>query len=192
MKKIQLALVDMDNTLVNMVGTWIEKYNQRSGENVSLDDITDYDVTKFVKQPDILYELLEEPGFFYDLEPMPEAVEYFNRLVESGLDIVIVTQPPGNCDYAIRDKRDWMREHFPTFRLSDMIFCHRKNLIHGDILFDDKMAHLSEWRHKNPKGIAASLKWKYNKNNFVSHVDFEPETAWRDFYTYIIKNNLKK
>lgn len=189
MKKIQLVLVDLDNTLVNMVEVWLEKYNLRSGESVSMDDITDYDVTKFVKQPELLNNLLEESDFFYDLEPMPGAVEYFNKLIESGLDIVIVTQPPRKCDYAIRDKKRWMEKYFPDFNLANMIFCHRKNLIHGDILFDDKMAHLSEWYKRNPTGITASLKWRYNKYSSVSHMDFDPDTAWREFYTYIMNYN---
>jgi len=189
MKKINTILVDMDCILVNMLLAWLKRYNELSGEHISVKDIVRYEVRNFIKKPNLLEVALHEKGFFLDLPPMPGAVKYFQKLLDDGYDVVIVTQPPRKADYAIAEKRQWIQQRFPNYDLSNMVFCHRKNLIRGDLLIDDRPSHLLEWNAVNPKGIIATIEHPYNKEVKVDVRFQDRHTAWKEFYQYVKKNS---
>jgi len=183
------CLVDMDNIMVDMVKTWLLRYNEIKGTNCILDDIKDYDVGKLCTDTETLYAILDEEGFFYNLDPIPGAVEYFQKLVDEGYDMVVVTQPPRprRADRAIYDKRRWMKKYFPNFDSSNVVYCHRKDIIRGDILFDDRPSHLADWKNMNPSGITATLLYRYNRDCLCDW-KFPLKTGWKEFYDAITKN----
>jgi 5'-nucleotidase len=184
--KRKTCLVDLDCTLVDMLPSWLRRYNEITEEKVQVSDVKDYDVGLVCTNQKVLYDILDEPGFFFNMKPMPGAVKYFQKLLDEGFDLVVVTQPPRRVDLAVRDKRRWMKKHFPNFELMNMIFCHRKSLIRGDLLFDDKPSHLLEWKAENPKGLLATLDWQFNKVK----VDFRGslDNGWEEFYHFVKKN----
>lgn len=177
-------LIDQDCTLVDMLPPWLRRYNEIKGTNVQVSDIKDYDVGLVCADQKVLYDILDEPGFFYNMDPMPGAQIYFQKLLDEGYDLVVVTQPPRKVDLAIRDKRRWMKKYF-DFPLENMIFCHRKNLIDGALLFDDKPSHLVEWKKFHPNGLLATLDWQFNKVD----VDFRGslKNGWSEFYDFVKK-----
>lgn len=180
-------LIDLDCTLVDMLPKWLERYNEVTGARVQVEDIKEYDVGLVCTNQKVLYDILDEPGFFYNMKPMPGAVTYFQKLLDEDYDLVIVTQPPRRVDLAMRDKRKWMAKYFPSFELSNMVFCHRKNLVDGALLFDDKPAHLLDWKAAHPDGKLATLDWQFNRE---VKVDFRGslEDGWRQFYEFCKKN----
>jgi 5'-nucleotidase len=187
---IKTILVDMDCILVDMLPPWIRRYNEVVGTNHTVGEVKNYDVGKVCQNQEVLYEILDEDQFFYNMEPMPGAVEYFQKLMDEGFDMVVVTQPPRRADLAIRDKRRWMKKYFPNFELANMIFCHRKDMIRGDVLFDDKPAHLVDWKHRNYDNLTATLDWEYNKDVLV---DFRGslKDGWKQFYEFVKEHNSK-
>lgn len=178
-------LIDMDCTLVNMLPPWLKRYNEETGSKVKLSDIKEYDVGLVCTNQKVLYDLLDEPGFFFNMDPMPGAQKYFQKLIDDGYDLVVVTQPPRRVDLAVRDKRRWMKKYFPNFELMNMIFCHRKNLIDGALLFDDKPSHLVEWKKSHPDGLTATLDWQFNRVPVDCRVSLE--NGWEEFYEYVKK-----
>jgi 5'(3')-deoxyribonucleotidase len=182
MKKPTL-LIDLDCTLVDMLPAWLKRYNVIKGTNVQVSDIKEYDVGLVCTDQKVLYDILDEPGFFFHMSPMPDAVKYFQKLLDDGYDLVVVTQPPRRADLAIHDKRSWMKTYFPSYDLSNMIFCHRKSLIAGDVLFDDKPSHLVEWKESHPNGLTATIDWPFNRVK----ADFRGslENGWQEFYSWI-------
>ena len=187
-KKSPTILVDMDCILVSMLPTWIDAYNAGTGENVRVDDIEDYNLAMYCKNEKLLYEILTMPGFFDSMNPMPHAVMSLQTLMTEGYDVVIVTQPPRASDFAVGDKKAWIRRYFPSFDLTSMIFCHRKDMIMGDLLFDDRPSHLIDWKKTNPNGLAATLDWKYNRVPELDYVvDFRGslEDGWLGFVDFV-------
>lgn len=184
--KIPTLLVDLDCTLVDMLPPWIHRYNEIKGTEIALSDIKDYDVGLVCTDQKTLYGILDEPGFFFNMEPMPGAVKYFQKLVDDGYRVLIVTQPPRRAEMAVRDKRRWVSKYFKNYDLMNMFFCHHKEQIRGDVLFDDKPAHLEKWKQVNPDGLTATLDWKYNTK---SKVDFRGDlvAGWEQFYDWVHK-----
>ena len=182
-------LIDMDCILVNMLPPWLNRYNsilRARGQvsNVSVADLESYNVGLVCKDTEVLYDILDERSFFFNMEPMPGAVEYFQKLLDDDrYDVVVVTQPPRCAEFAVRDKRRWILKHFPNFDLKNMVFCHRKTLVKGDLIFDDKPEHLSGWKIANPKGVLATLDWKFTD----VPTDFRGslENGWEEFYNFV-------
>lgn len=189
MSKKKRLLIDMDCIMVDMMPYWLSEYNRRSGENIRMKDLNTYWLRTIVSKPEIIDEILHEEGFFLDKPLMPGAGEYFERLVaEDRFDVVVLTQPPRRADHSVREKRIWMNKRFPNFEPFNMMFGHRKELVRGDLLFDDCPDHLINWKKANPKGVLATITYPYNEGTKVD-VRFDRESAWKDFYHFV--NKLK-
>lgn len=178
-----IILIDLDSILVDMVPTWLVKYNARTGENVCQDDIKDWKVDAYVKEPKVLNEILESDGFFVDLPPMPGARDGFNELRKAGHDLIILTQPPRKSKTGMEDKRIWMNRYFPDFDTSNMVFAHRKENYYGDILFDDNPKHLEDWKKRFPDKRTATIDYAYNR---AVKADIRV-SSWREFVAAVIR-----
>lgn len=149
--KKPVFLIDLDCIMVDMLPPWLRRYNEECGTNIQLSDIKDYDVGLVCTDQKTLYSILDEPGFFYHMDPMPGAAKYFQKLVDDGYNVFIVTQPSRRSEMAIRDKKRWVSRHLKKYDLTNMFFCHHKEQIRGDVLFDDKPAHLQNWKEKKSR-----------------------------------------
>lgn len=188
-KQIKRILLDLDGIIVDMLGPWLRQYEIITGEKIPVSDIVSWDATIGASYPEVLNSLLEKPGFFRNLPPMPGAQKYLSKLIEeNNHEIIILTQPPRKSDYAVRDKRLWMQDYFPNFDITNMIYAHKKYLVRGDVLFDDKPSHLALWKHENPESVTATIDYPYNRND-KSDWRWGTKNAWRCFYEAIKKNS---
>jgi 5'(3')-deoxyribonucleotidase len=179
-------LIDLDDTLVDFLPGLLKRYNEITGERVSIEDVGDYSFKNALKDPGVAYSIFESPDFFFLLDPMPEGIKYFNKLIEDGHNVIILTQPPRNSDYAIRDKRKWIKKYLPNFDLSNVVFAHKKYMVQGDIFFDDNPEHLIKWKAFNPNGLIFKILYPYNSDCKTDYT-LSKQTAWKTFYT-VIKN----
>lgn len=78
-------------------------------------------------------------GVFRNPPPIEGAIEAVNKLAGSGkYDLFIATSAPwGNAGSAM-DKRFWIEEHFGNLFHKRMFITHRKDLLMGDYLIDDR------------------------------------------------------
>jgi 5'(3')-deoxyribonucleotidase len=178
-------LIDMDCILVDMLPWWLGEYSRLSGEKITLRNIVEYEVRNLISNPSLFDKILHTRGFFSNLPPMPGAVKYLNKLIEEGYDIVILTQPPRKADYAIKEKRIWMQRYFPSYGLANMVFAHRKDLVDGCLLFDDKPSHLEHWKDAHPEGITATIEYPYNRSAPVDKRFTNRRNAWKKFYEWV-------
>lgn len=181
--KCETVLVDMDGITADIYKTWGPLYEAETGEILKVKK--EYKLTEVVSHPEILYEILERKGFFSSLCPLPGAVKYLRKIMKVH-NVVILTQPPRKCDYAIADKREWVQRYYPDFDITNMIFTHNKFMVRGDYLFDDSPKHLVEWQKANPKGRAVTINYEYNKDIPV-YARFKRKSAWKQFYHLLCK-----
>ncbi|NLN26989.1 MAG: 5'(3')-deoxyribonucleotidase [Firmicutes bacterium] len=169
-------LIDMDGVLCNLMDKWLRRYNEDYGDALSTEQITSWGPHRFAKAGRRIYKYLSLPGFFRDLVPLPGAVENMRRLLAAGFDVLIVTA----ARRGHQDKRDWVSEHLPFFNTDNMIFAHRKELIRGDILFDDAPHHLERFAQYGGEPIA--MAYPYN-----AHVPYRRVASWDDFTEYVLR-----
>lgn len=77
------------------------------------------------------------PGFFSLMEPMPGAIEAVKKLSEH-YEVFILSTAPWRNPSAWSDKRIWVEKHFGNIFYKRIILTHRKDLVMGDYLIDDR------------------------------------------------------
>ena len=112
--------VDMDNVLVDFQSgidrTPAEILSQYEGH---LDDV---------------------PGIFSLMEPMPGAIEAFEKLAQR-YDVYILSTAPWNNPTAWSDKVMWVQRYLGDVAYKRLILSHHKNLCTGDYIIDDRTRH---------------------------------------------------
>ena len=113
----KIVYVDMDNVLVDFP-SGIEKLSE--------EDRTKHDGN---------YD--EVPGIFSLMEPMPGAIEGYERIAKVYDTYILSTAPWGNRT-AWSDKLDWVKKYLGNVAYKRLILSHNKNLNRGDYLIDDR------------------------------------------------------
>lgn len=74
-------------------------------------------------------------GFFEKLQPIPGAIEAYNRLTQH-FDVYILSTAPWSNPHSLYEKILWVKQYLPT-AYKNVIFSHHKDLNRGDYLIDD-------------------------------------------------------
>ncbi len=89
------------------------------------------------KEPGGKDRLDEIPGLFGKVDPMPGAIEAVHKLAEV-YDVFILSTAPWKNPSAWSDKVTWVTKYFDDVFHKRMIITHRKDLVEGDYLIDDR------------------------------------------------------
>lgn len=130
-------LVDMDDTIENLLAVWVSTLNQKYARNVALNDIRSWDIGSYFPglSKDEVFGPLNAKEFWEKVTPIPGSIEVLQRIKEDGDHVMIVT---ATHPYTVALKYDAIiKRYFPFIPYEDMIITSRKQLIHGDVLIDD-------------------------------------------------------
>jgi 5'(3')-deoxyribonucleotidase len=161
MKKKRI-LVDLDGIMTNLLGQWLDTYNQENDDDVRPEDITTWDMHEHVKIGKGIYKIPARPGYFDKTPPLPGAVGGFLALKKAGHD-VLVCSSPYNADSA-RAKHDWCMRFLNT-RTSEVTLTHKKSWIDCDVIIDDKPSTIVEFAKLGREVI--TIAYPYNES--VAH-----------------------
>ena len=167
-------LIDMDGVLCDLVGKWFAAYNAKYGDRLTLDQMTEWGPHRYAREGKRVYKYLSKPGFFRDLQPLPGAVDGMRELVQAGFDVVIVTA----ARRGHQDKLAWIEKHLPFLPRHHVIFAHRKELVRGDIMFDDAPHHLENFARHGGQPVA--MAYPYN-----ARVSYPRVTSWKEFTDFV-------
>ena len=117
----KIMYLDMDGVLVDIFKACETKYGKDLVPNIG--EILDAD-----------------PELFYEAEPIPGAIEAFNKLVKV-FDVYLLTTAPWESLGSVKAKRLWVRKYLGKPAYKRIITSHHKNLMIGDYLIDDRTAN---------------------------------------------------
>ena len=137
-----IILIDMDDTIEQLLKAWLKGVNDRYGYSVQYGDFTTWDVS--APYPELtreqVYAIPDEPGFWGTVEPIEGAAEAIRRFMDAGHEIYIVTATPY---ISVAEKMDdLLFKWFPFISWDQVIITSRKQLIKGDVLIDDGVHNL--------------------------------------------------
>lgn len=135
-------LVDMDDTIEQLLDAWVRGVNAKYGRNVTYDEITSWDVSAAYPglTRDQVYAIPRQPGFWGTVKPIPGAAEGLKHLMAAGHEVYIVT---ASEHHAIQEKMDdLLFRYFPFLSWKQVIITDRKQIIRGDVLIDDGIHNL--------------------------------------------------
>lgn len=186
-KKGVLA-VDIDETLVDdLVATLLVEYNKKYNDNVKFEDITEYNIQKFLKPEckDIFAEFANEE-LFEKLKPKEGSYVLLNFLNNYYNIYFLTAGDPITMPY--RDK--WLKKYYDSFYKSRrLVMCKDKFLFNCDILIDDCQENL-KWMPSKCMKILFNQPWNTNFNaelNGMFRVN-----DWTDIWNLLAEDDESK
>ena len=208
MKNKLKICVDMDGVLANFTQNAVLMANTLWNLELTYDSITepqigkliinelykrakkDYDLSGF---EDNIYKKLCPKGFFFYLDPYPNAIKAVKNLYEAGHEIIFLTKPL-EWKYSSSEKIAWLDKYFGDIKYSIIMVSDMssKYMIQCDCLIDDDPRALvklppyhgiciarpwnKEFREKMYEGIVvdsmeAAANWLLENQEFMSLPD---------------------
>ena len=181
MRKLTL-LVDMDDTLEDLLPAWVAWINKENGRSVDWQSITEWDMHKAFPDlsDDQIYSMLSLPEFWDTVRPKEGAVEYLKKLKDDGHLIYVVT----SSDYrTIQTTMDHVLFRYcPYLTWNDVIVCSFKQMIHGDILIDDGVHN-----HMYGGYMSILMDAPHNRSFNPGRMDIVRAHDWEEVYEIIKK-----
>lgn len=148
----KIAIVDVDGVCADLLPAWLAWYNRDYRDTLQCEDITDWDLMKFVK-PECgkdIFKYLDYPELYDDVEPIHGSIEGVKCLRGLGYKVVFATS--SSQAHAGR-KLTWLQEHgFITDEHMRYSFCDfyaeitDKSLLRGDIMIDDGLHNIEKFQ----------------------------------------------
>jgi len=135
------VFVDIDGVLVDFCRSWLNRYNQDFGDALTVEQIVEWEVHKFVK-PECgprVYDYLYDPTLYDAAFPIPGSLEGIRLLRAAGYRVVFATS---TAHGVFGRKLDWLLLHRyieqnPARFYPDYVEINDKSLLRGDVLIDD-------------------------------------------------------
>lgn len=132
--------VDIDNTIWDLISSWLKCYNEAFNDNVKYEDIVRYDffnITSKASKEEI-FKFLATDELWKSVVPYKYSYEYLEKFNKE-YDLYIVT----NTSYKTpRTKFDRLFELFPFLDEDQLVITANKQLLFVDIMVDDCVDHL--------------------------------------------------
>jgi 5'-nucleotidase len=131
------------------------------------------EVSRIKQDPRIPAHLKESPdlieGIFENPPPVVGAIEAIQALEASKKYMMyIATTAPWDNPDSLTHKRLWIERHFGDLFKKKMFITHRKDLLIGDFLIDDRLANGA----KDFKGELLRFGWDYEQNRENEYKDW--------------------
>ncbi len=139
--------MDVDEVCADLLGQWLLRYNLKYNDNLLPEFVTGWNLSNYVKADakDDIHRILDDPGIYNDILPIPYALTGVRRLLAHGFRIVYVSSCHRGTSEA---KREWLlRWGFLTKQNAerDFIPATDKSLIRAEFLFDDRYENVRDF-----------------------------------------------
>ena len=159
--------VDVDDVVLDLMPKWLEHYNLDFNDNLKPKQITDWDITKFVKPEakDKIYNYIHNKEVFEESKQVTSAwagLSYI-RLMKHRV-IFVTANNPQNVKY------NWLFENGLINRTEDFVVAKDKSLIFADYMIDDSYDNVKSfcgeraWLMNKPWNM--KYDWNYRVNNW--------------------------
>ena len=168
---MERIIIDMDEVIADPMGEMISWYNKEYGLPIDYRKMLGGSWVKGFPedhQP-LIRERLHAEGFFRSLPVMKDAVDVLEKM-NSRYEIFIVSAAT-EFPNSLKDKLEWLLEHFPFLSWRQLVLCGDKRLVSGDYMIDD---HVRNLKHFNGK------KYLFTSPHNLDIVDFPRINNWKE------------
>lgn len=143
-----VILIDVDSVVADMMPECLKRYNADWSDSLTVEDLTDWDLRKFVKPEcgSSIYDYFQDPSLYENCKPVTGAVCGVNVVRSLGGRVVFLT----SClPHSFDAKWEWLKRHgLLDYKHSqpDLIAASDKGLICGDAMVDDGLHNLHAFR----------------------------------------------
>ena len=166
-------IIDMDEVMADTYEKFHAAYEERTGRRLPPERLRGHKVYEADPGHADLRRMMFEEGFFRDVPVMADAPEVVRELYDN-YEVYVVTTAT-EFKNSLRDKWEWLEEHFPFIHHRRIVLCGNKSVVHGDYMIDDKVHNLAGF---NGTGL---LFYSYHNHHDTGY----PRVAnWREVQAY--------
>jgi len=133
------VMADVETQFIN----WIER---EKGIRLQVEDLNGNNEKIDLPVRSLIRKFVYTPGFFRTLPLMPGAVEAVQTLMEE-FEVYIVSAAM-EFPQSLKEKYEWLQEHFPFIGWENIVFCGDKSIINTDYMIDDHCRNLDACKGK--------------------------------------------
>ena len=166
--------IDCDDVVCDLGNAWILKYNQDYDDNLKIENITQWDVSQFVKKEcgKQIFEYFNDPVLYLNCSEIPNSLKCINILKSQGHKILFVS---ACMPKTMEAKYNWLYNHEYIDSIQEFIHIYDKSFINVEILLDDKPNTIKNF----PRiGVLFSKPW--NTSQALDRVD-----DWEGFVRFV-------
>lgn len=135
-------IVDMDEVIADPMGEMINWYTTQYNRPVNFEKMQ---VGSWVagfpeEHQSMIRERLFSPGFFRHLPVMENSVDVLKE-INNRYELFIVSAAT-EFPNSLKEKLEWLGDHFPFLTWRQLVLCGDKRLIAGDHMIDDHVRNL--------------------------------------------------
>ena len=172
MKRMTI-LIDMDDTIEQLLKAWIAKVNRIYNTTTKYEDIKVWDVSAAFDglSKEQVYSVIMDDDFWETVEPIPNASDVIKSFIDKGHTVYIVTATPYQSIKAKMDKV--LFRYFPYLSWENVIITSNKQLLKADILIDDGVHNLAGGEYMKILMTAPNnLQYDAEKNGMIRVKDW--------------------
>jgi 5'(3')-deoxyribonucleotidase len=160
----------MDSTLCNIIDPWLEAYNEEFNDNVTSEDVLDFNISKFVKPEakKYIFKYLTTKDFYKRVRPITDFAIEAEKLHHAGHNIVICTSAMNNT-VMMKDKLEWLETHMSFIPKDNIMFVNNKGLLRADWLYDDKLENITNFLESNPESKGFLIRCPHNRETIKNN-----------------------
>jgi 5'-nucleotidase len=145
---MERVIIDMDEVIADPMNEMIAWYRREHGGDVDYEKML---VGSWIRGfPDVhqpmIWDRLRAPGFFRHLPVMKDSVDVL-RAINDRYELFIVSAAT-EFPNSLKDKIEWLEDHFPFLSWKQIALCGSKDLICGDYMIDDHLKNLKNFKGK--------------------------------------------
>lgn len=178
-------LVDMDGTIADLIGYFLDNCETPDGKVVTREDVTEYELTKTWPKALMHFEKRFSP--FEWLKPIPGMADAIKNMVLDSHDVFIVSSALSK-HWIMKEKLRWIKRELPFFDINNVIFTNNKSIFGKDcVLIDDNPKFINSF-----PGTRITFDAPYNRDEKVmTHFRLNSWDEWSQVEPSVIKWTLK-
>lgn len=145
---MKTALVDMDGTIADYDTAMLRDLNAIRSPDEPEETLAHRSDEPYMKARALM--IRSQPGWWYDLAPIKSGLDVVGLFRKYGFSIHILTKAPHSVNQAWTEKVNWVKQHLPD---ADITITAKKEMVNGDILFDDWPQYGLGWLKTRPNGL---------------------------------------
>lgn len=173
---MQRVLIDMDDVMANTSSKIVAVMNDLLHKNYDMESLKNKSVfDEFIAQYAQKRDFLHQPGFFEDLEVMPNAQEVIAK-IQKKYEVFVVSAAT-EFPNSLAEKMRWLDKNFPAIGWKNTVFCGHKYQIKGDYLIDDHT--------KNFEKFEGKALWFNAFHNIFKESNYQKFDTWTDIGAFL-------
>lgn len=163
--------IDMDEVITDTAKKLKAWYKDDKGIIIEEADIQGLNLSEAVieEHAHLFLQYANTPGFFRDLDIMPDAEKVLEQLNER-YQLFIVSAAM-EFPESLKDKFEWINEKLPFISWKQICFCGMKSLIQTDIMIDDRTRNFTALKGR---------KILYSAHHNAKETAYERVNSWTE------------